>query len=81
MANIRKHEYVRIVEANGCMAHRLENPRHGVVEKVVHKKLGGGNDTLWPRAQIRLLDGTLTELPAEVQYWTPMEDGVATYWL
>lgn len=60
---------VRIVTANGCMAHIKNNPREGTVIEIEEKKLYGGGFKKFRYAHIKLDSGCVIEKPAEPRFW------------
>ncbi|MBI2068527.1 MAG: hypothetical protein HYT67_00235 [Candidatus Yanofskybacteria bacterium] len=62
---VKVGDRVRIVTANGCMAHTRDNPREGTVVKKFSQKLYGGGNELYEYFQIRLDSGELVEKPAK----------------
>lgn len=78
---LRVGNRVRVVEANGCMAHVRENPREGVVIDFVEQK--GLLWTTTPKvektyARIRLDSGEIIEKCSAPRLWTK-HDGLPEY--
>jgi len=70
---VKVGDRVRIVTANGCMAHTRDNPREGTVVIKFSQKLHGGGDELYEYFRIRLDSGELVEKPANFGYWNLCE--------
>ncbi len=75
---LRRGERVRIVRADGCMAHIRNNPREGVVLRIKNEKVyGSGTDPI-PYAEIKLDNGEIIKKVAERRLWTVC-DGLPEY--
>ncbi len=68
---------VRIVTANGCMAHVRDNPREGTVVRFVERKVYGSISKV-RYTQIRLDNGDIIEKCAEPGLWS-MHEGLPEY--
>ena len=77
ISSVKIGETVRLVEMNGCMAHRRENIRTGIVTAFLRKQIYGsvGDQYL---VRIRLEDNNDIERIAEDRLWTEFE-GVLEY--
>ncbi|MDO8496211.1 MAG: hypothetical protein Q7S43_02040 [bacterium] len=80
MGSIRidTRDRVRVITANGCMAHIRDNPREGQVIEIEMKRLYGGGSEKYRYAHIRLDNGSIIEKPAEPRFWL-MHEGLPEY--
>ena len=70
---LRRGERVRIVRADGCMAHIRNNPREGVVLRIRNENIYGCGNDLVPFAEIRLDNGEIVKKIAERRLWAVCE--------
>lgn len=78
---LRIGERVRIVRADGCMAHIRNDPREGVVINIRKEKVYGGDSVPYPDniyAEIRLDDGKIVKKCAVRRLWT-VHDGLPEF--